>query len=102
MKNGARNRLRLGYVTAATLVAGLLIQTGAPTYAQNHPEREAYFGETHVHSSCSLDSYLAFGNTTAGPEEFYKYSLGQPVTRPGGFTVKISKPLERSAQSYEY
>ena len=84
----------LGCVTATVFLIGLLIQTGSPTYAQKNPEREAYFGETHVHTSWSLDSYLAFNNTLAGPEEFYKYSLGQPITHPGGFTVKITKPLD--------
>ena len=68
-----------------------------PAFAQTYPNREAYFGETHVHTSWSLDSYLAFGNTLAGPEEFYRYSQGQPVTHPGGFTVKITKPLDWGA-----
>ena len=97
MKNRAPNRLHLGCVTTTMLVNGLLIQTGSPTFAQKHPEREAYFGETHVHTSWSLDSYLGFGNTIAGPEEFYKYSLGKPITHPGGFTVKITKPLDWGA-----
>ena len=69
----------------------------APVVAAGNPEREAYFGETHVHTSWSLDSYLGFNNTLAGPEEFYKYSLGQPITHPGGFTVKITKPLDWGA-----
>ena len=97
MKSRTLRRMSLGCVTATMLLAGLLIQTGSPAYAQTHPEREAYFGETHVHTSWSLDSYLAFGNTIAGPEEFYKYSLGQPITHPGGFTVKITKPLDWGA-----
>jgi hypothetical protein len=78
-------------------MAGLLIQANLLAFAQMHPEREAYFGETHVHTSWSLDSYLGFGNTIAGPEEFYKYSMGQPITHPGGFTVKITKPLDWGA-----
>jgi len=97
MRNRAPHLVHLGCVAAIMLVAGLLIQTGAPAFAQKQPEREAYFGETHVHTSWSLDSYLAFGNTIAGPEEFYKYSLGQPITHPGGFTVKITKPLDWGA-----
>lgn len=84
-------------ITIMVMMVGLFIQTGLPAIAQTHPEREAYFGETHVHTSWSLDSYLGFGNTIAGPEEFYKYSLGQPITHPGGFTVKITKPLDWGA-----
>jgi hypothetical protein len=97
MKNRTSRRLHLGCVRTTILMAGLLSQTAQPAFAEKYPEREAYFGETHVHTSWSLDSYLAFGNTVAGPEEFYKYSLGQPVTHPGGFTVKITKPLDWGA-----
>jgi len=97
MKDRASCREPLYRVITAMLVAGLLIHTGTSAFAQTQPEREAYFGETHVHTSWSLDSYLGFGNTIAGPEEFYKYSLGQPITHPGGFTVKITKPLDWGA-----
>ena len=84
-------------LSVVVVMAVAALTMGVPAFAQKYPEREAYFGETHVHSSWSLDSYLAFGNTIAGPEEFYKYSLGQPVTHPGGFTVKITKPLDWGA-----
>lgn len=76
---------------------GLFSLTSAPVVAAGNPDREAYFGETHVHTSWSLDSYLGFGNTLAGPEEFYKYSLGHSITHPGGFKVKITKPLDWGA-----
>ncbi len=33
----------------------------------------------------------------AGPEEFYKYAVGQPITHPGGNKVKITKPLDWGA-----
>ena len=97
MQNRVLFRVHLGSTITTLLLAGLLIQTGQEAFAQPAPEREAYFGETHVHTSWSLDSYLGFGNTIAGPEEFYKYSLGQPITHPGGFTVKITKPLDWGA-----
>jgi len=85
-------------VTAALLGAVVISLTAAPALAQKkNPDREAFFGEQHVHTSWSLDSYLGANNTTAGPEEFYKYSLGQPITHPGGFTVKITKPLDWGA-----
>ena len=37
-----------------------LMTASAP--AQGSPEREAFFGETHVHTSWSFDAYI-FGNT---------------------------------------
>jgi hypothetical protein len=82
------------YTMVGAMVA---LASAAPATAESNPEREAYFGETHVHSSWSLDSYLAFGNTIAGPEQFYEYSMGRPITHPGGFTVKITKPLDWGA-----
>ena len=81
----------------AAVMTATATTLSVPAFAQTYPNREAYFGETHVHTSWSLDSYLAFGNTLAGPEEFYRYSQGQPVTHPGGFTVKITKPLDWGA-----
>ncbi len=41
----------------------------------------------------SLDASLAFADMVAGPEEFYKYAVGQPITHPGGYKVKITKPV---------
>lgn len=82
--------------SAAAAALGILLTT-APAHSQTYPEREAFFGETHVHTSWSLDSYLGFGNTFAGPDAFYEYSLGQPITHPGGFTVQIRKPLDWAA-----
>ena len=64
-----------------------------PPVSASHPEREAYFGETHVHTSWSFDAYV-FGNTKAGPEDAYKYALGQPIDHPAGYKVKITRPLD--------
>jgi hypothetical protein len=58
-----------------------------------HPEREAYFGETHVHTSWSFDAYV-FGNVKAGPEDAYKYATGQSIDHPAGYKVKITRPLD--------
>ena len=46
-----------------------------------NPNRDVYFGQTHVHTSWSFDAYV-FGNTLAGPEEAYQYALGQPIRHP--------------------
>jgi len=34
---------------------------------EKNPERNAYFGETHLHTSRSLDAWI-FGNRITGPE----------------------------------
>jgi hypothetical protein len=58
-----------------------------------NPDRDAYFGETHIHTSWSFDAYV-FGNTKAGPEDAYKFAIGQPIDHPAGYQVKITRPLD--------
>jgi hypothetical protein len=61
--------------------------------AERNPERKAYFGETHVHTSWSFDAYV-FGNTKAGPEDAYKFAMGQTIIHPAGYPIKITRPLD--------
>jgi Protein of unknown function (DUF3604) len=58
-----------------------------------NPERNAYFGETHVHTSWSLDAWLG-GDRLTGPGDAYKYFKGQPIKHPLGYEVKIDTPLD--------
>jgi hypothetical protein len=67
--------------------------TAATAFAQGPPQREAFFGQTHSHTSWSLDAYI-IGNHITGPEDAYKFSLGQPVKHPAGFDVKLKRPLD--------
>ena len=97
MRNRAPRRMPLRWVTVTLLVAALVVQTGSPAFAQKNLTQEAYFGEQHVHTSWSLDASLGFGDMVAGPEDFYKYAMGQPMTHVGGYKVKITKPLDWGA-----
>jgi Protein of unknown function (DUF3604) len=54
-----------------------------------NPEREAYFGETHVHTSWPLDAWL-IGNRLTDPRDAYKYFKGEPIKHPPGYEVKIT------------
>jgi len=66
----------------------------APVWAQEkNPERNAYFGETHIHTSWSVDAWL-FGNRLTGPDDAYKYAQGQPIKHPLGYEIKIDTPLD--------
>jgi hypothetical protein len=56
-------------------------------------ERHAYFGQTHQHTSWSLDAYI-IGNTVTGLEEAYQYSMGQVIKHPAGYDVQIKTPLD--------
>ncbi len=81
-------------VTVAILLFVFLgaAATRASAQAKN-PDREAYFGETHVHTSWSLDAWL-FGNRITDPGDAYKYFKGEPIKHPLGFEVRIDTPLD--------
>ena len=66
------------------------MQAGAQTAG---PDRHAFFGETHVHTSWSLDAF-AIGNTLTNPGDAYKYFKGEPIKHPLGYDVKIDTPLD--------
>jgi len=66
----------------------------APTQAQQkNSDRNAYFGETHQHTSWSVDAYL-FGNTVTGPNEALKYAQGQTIKHPLGYDIQSTGPLD--------
>ncbi len=83
----SRRSVLLGLVVSGV---GLV---AAPALTDPNPEREAFFGETHVHTSWSLDAF-ALGNTVTDPGDAYKYFQGEPIKHPLGFDVKIDTPLD--------
>jgi hypothetical protein len=62
----------------------------------DHSLKEAYFGETHVHTSYSLDAYI--GGARLTPDEAYKFAQGRDVTIQGQ-THNIKRPLDWVAVS---
>jgi len=80
-------------MTGAAFTAVWLGLVASPTLAQTrNPDREAYFGETHVHTSWSLDAWLG-GNRT-DPGDAYRYFKGEAIKHPLGYDVKIDTPLD--------
>src|SRR5262245_14299857 len=59
----------------------LLLGFGSQALAQGNPLRDAYFGETHVHTSWSADAWL-FGNRMTDPADAYKYFKGETIKHP--------------------
>jgi Protein of unknown function (DUF3604) len=66
-----RNRTRLSWLGIGVLTVALLVCGGWVTWAQESPQREVFFGETHVHTSWSFDAYI-FGNHITSPADAYK------------------------------
>ena len=57
-----------------------------------NPLREAYFGDLHLHTSYSLDAYLA-GGSKVGPDEAYRFAKGEVVSYLGQPTQR-RQPLD--------
>ena len=55
-------------------------------------DRNAYFGDTHVHTKYSFDAYI-FG-VTASPDDAYRYAQGESIKHPLGFDMQIDEPLD--------
>src|SRR5215471_12849590 len=79
---------------ACAVLLGILISivTGLPVLAAN-PDRDVYFGETHIHTSWSVDAWV-MGNRITGPDDALKYAQGQTIKHPAGFDIKIETPMD--------
>ena len=80
----------------AMIVGAGLCSSALLAHAEKNPQRDVFFGETHVHTSWSFDAFV-FGTTMTGPEAAYQYALGKPVKHPGGYLVQLKRPLDFEA-----
>src|SRR5512143_833626 len=90
MKNN--NSRSLGFASIAAMVlAGAAF--AAEDKPKSNPERDAYFGETHLHTSWSVDAWV-IGNRLTGPDEALKYAQGETIKHPLGYDIRIDTPLD--------
>ena len=61
-------------------------------FAQEASERNALFGELHIHTAWSFDAYI-FG-TRATPDDAYDFAKGKPLKHPLGQTYQLTRPLD--------
>jgi hypothetical protein len=80
------------FVAAPALSADPAATSYSPYAGPRHPDR-VYWGDTHLHTSLSIDAY-AFGNRAIGPEEAYRFAKGGVVTAFNGMAVRLKRPLD--------
>ncbi len=59
-------------------------------------DRNAYFGDLHVHTRLSFDAYIF--NVRATPDDAYRFARGETIGHAGGFNVRLAGgPLDFAA-----
>ena len=76
-------------VTAAVAAQGSDITAGIPA----NPQREAFFGDLHLHTSYSFDAYILFG-AKVDPENAYRFARGETVNYLGDEVKRSTPPLD--------
>lgn len=87
--------------TLSLIVIGILVspltvlaEQKAPysPYAQGGAQKKVFWGDTHLHTTLSLDA-RAFG-VELTPETAFRFARGEQVTSTRGEQVKLSRPLD--------
>ena len=69
----------------------LLSTSSMAVVNESNPLRDAYFGETHMHTAYSLDAYI--GGTRLTPDDAYRFAKGEPVMVDGQ-QLSRKRPLD--------
>ncbi|MFT6058291.1 MAG: hypothetical protein ACJAS2_002585 [Pseudohongiellaceae bacterium] len=77
---------------AAAAAAQVVTNAGPSTTSEFNADRNAYFGDLHVHTMYSFDAFI-FG-TTSSPSDAYTFAKGGTIQHPAGFDMKLDVPLD--------
>jgi len=74
-------------VLMVLLIPGFLLAAAEGVQAEQNPERNAYFGDLHVHTRYSTDARI-FG-TVATPDDAYRFAKGDAIDLPALGRVQL-------------
>ncbi|WP_374572427.1 DUF3604 domain-containing protein [Phenylobacterium sp.] len=58
-----------------------------------NPDRNAYFGDLHVHTKLSFDAYIF--NVRGTPDDAYRFAKGEAIGHAAGFDIRLAgQPLD--------
>ena len=81
--------VRIRNLATGLAASGAFAQTAPPP---QNPLCNTYFGDLHVHTSCSLDADI-MGNRN-DPRAAYRFGRGAPFTLPGNVKSQLALPLD--------
>lgn len=72
----------------------MIVSSVAVGHAEQNPMRDAYFGETHMHTMFSLDAFI--GDNRQSPDMAYRFAKGEAF-EIGDSTRQLTRPLDFAA-----
>ena len=92
MKKGKDMKNTLGTLVSFILI--IILSQSEPLAAGSTPgynsQKNAYFGDLHVHTRFSFDAFIF--KTRATPDDAYRYAKGQPLMHPAGYQIRLQGP----------
>jgi hypothetical protein len=92
MRLNKPTRLKV-FISLCALALPVSVQSAADTEAgvKENPLKDAFFGETHVHTGVSMDAFIAGNRLTPG--DAYRFAKGEEIMVNGSMH-KIKRPLD--------
>ncbi|MEW9838411.1 DUF3604 domain-containing protein [Mesorhizobium marinum] len=85
---------KLSLICTTSLLVLLSYQASAqtsPEASKENPLKDAYFGETHIHTGVSMDAFI--GGNRLTPDDAYRFAKGEEMMVNGSLH-KIKRPLD--------
>ena len=85
------------FTSACSAPEKTVVETEPAAVVQSEPtieksqNRNAYFGDTHIHTRYSFDAYLM--GTRSTPDDAYRFAKGDAIPHATGFQMKMKKLL---------